>query len=273
MTQEKTLSKPSKYAKASHLSQLSSEPASELIVLFERYGRTILYVIAGLVIAFLIIYRYSSSQQVSAEATYINAETEFAQLQKNALVANTPAFDDTLANIKSILSARPELHAKYDALIAQLLLARGNAAQAQQFAEAPLARLNAEKLPFYADFATTTLLIENSHYAEALTSALAVKEAMLKNASTENALQSQAHNDFLFAFNLIRIASLQQQLGNKDAEIMAWNEWQSFVNQSPTNPYAWQADPQTIATLLQHLQEGKVSLPNYIDMRTATDMK
>jgi len=61
----------------------------------------------------------------------------------------------------------------------------------------------------------------------------------------------------LYGFNLLRIASLQQQLGSKTEELNAWKEWKQFA----------QSDTKSSQKLINHFKDGNVSITNYIEAR------
>ncbi len=103
--------------------------------------------------------------------------------------------------------------------MAQALLAADLALEADKASAADLARLR-KIAPEYADFAETSLLIGQGADQLALERAVSLKE------KEEIKLSFPA----LYGANLIRIAFLQQKLGNSAGEIAAWNDIEASEN-------------------------------------------
>lgn len=233
------------------LSALEENPAIEWL---EHNGKTLLYVFLGLVALLFIIYRMSAGRHAKAESDYLQASVEFAAFQKGES-------KESLERLTAILGRRPELHAQYDGLIAQILLNNGDLSKAKEFANLALKRTSTEDLPYYSDFAKTTLLISEHHEQEALNQALALKKTMQAQQSNQSKF-----GPVLFAFNLLRVAMLQQQLGLHEEEAKTWKEWKDYANASEKS-VATSISPRVFETIENQLAEGKFSLSNYIESR------
>lgn len=111
------------------------------------------------------------------------------------------------------------LENRYGVQIAQQLVNRGEILEASPWASAPLEALQKEA-PFHAAFGETSLLIEQGMVQEALERSVRLKEEMAKKT-------------LLYAYNLLRIAFLQKELGNGPGEKVAWEELEAFLAESP----------------------------------------
>lgn len=230
-----------------------------------RNGKNAIYILLGLIALFLVVYRLSSRNTSQTEKDYLQAANEFAQFESNKLTdpsSNAEALD----RLNAIMSSHPELHAAYDGAIAQTLLNRGQATEAKPFALATLKRTQSDNLPLYNDFASTTLLISDQQYKEALEKSQALKQKMLDDLGQTNNQSDLAFGDMLFAFNLFRIAMLQQQIGDGKAELQTWQEWKRYAGLDKAK------EPNKISqaafrTLIQQLAIGSIALPDYISYR------
>ncbi|MBI2810774.1 MAG: hypothetical protein HYX67_08110, partial [Candidatus Melainabacteria bacterium] len=71
----------------------------------------------------------------------------------------------------------------------------------------------------------------------------------------------------LYAYNLVRIAALERELGSKDGELKAWEELERNAgwNDRPANLKTY--DPEAYALLEQNFTRGDVSLADFIAQR------
>ncbi|HAB99644.1 MAG TPA: hypothetical protein DCE71_07480 [Parachlamydiales bacterium] len=118
--------------------------------------------------------------------------------------------------ISQVLKKNPKLLRQYDASIAQTLIGMARYDQAVSYTEHPIAYLRSES-PEHASFSEITLLIEKGLYQEALERSIRLKEQMGREES------------YLYFHNLLRIASLQKQLGNLPGEMAAWEDCKEFL--------------------------------------------
>ena len=103
--------------------------------------------------------------------------------------------------------------------------------------------------PHYSRFARNSFLIEKGEYAKALSEAQAFK-AVLEQ-------QMDDSSPLLYLCNLLRIASLQMQLGNRGEELASWKALKE----------AGKAHPQAWAVFLQSFQKWELSLLDFISVR------
>lgn len=226
---------------------------SPFIQWISTYGRYLLLLAIGLITLLLVIYRMVSGGSGNAERDYLSADQAFTLFARPLAADTDPAANkEALTQLKSYLNRYPELHAKYDGLIAQTLLYRGEMEEATQFAALALNRTAGETPSFYSEYSQTTLLIGSQHYSDALARAQALHQKMLK------AEKPNAFGETLFAFNLLRIAILQQQIGLKKDELQTWQEWKGYLNK---------ASGAAFQRLVEQFTENKISLLNYIEAR------
>lgn len=190
---------------------------------------------------------------------YLQTQTDVISLVQLTKEENQENRKAILDNLKGNLKKHPELHARYDGIISQTLLIQNMPKEAEQFEMSALNQLQREDLTNFQQFAENSLLISNQKYQEALTASFTLKDNLIKQAekNTEKA-DSLSLGDTLFAFNLLRIAVLQQQVGSVEGEKEAWKEWQKYSIGTPL--FSKQAF-QTVSSLFD---EGRVKLENYI---------
>lgn len=228
-----------------------------------QYGTTLLIAVLGAIALVFIAYRISTIGTESEEASFWNADKEFLQFVNPETMASDPlAGEDALAKLKKIIDSNPELHAKYDALIAQTLINRDEAGDAMPFANPAIKRTEAENSPYYADYSQTTLLISDGKYDEALKKALALDKQMRDALAQNKTPAERQFGDMLFAFNVLRIGTLQRQLNLKADELKTWQDWKQFLQGTQYPAMAKAFQQQRII-----YSEGKTSLSDYIDMR------
>lgn len=228
-----------------------------LIQWLSRYGLYLLTTILGLILLLFLVYRFSPGSTGKAENDYLNADYEFSLFEGS----DPSVTQDSLNRLQAIMQRHPELHAKYDALIAQTLLYRNQNEEALPFANSAIARTQVENQPFYTEYAEATLLIASKQYREALNNAQQLRLKMLDNAKLQESAQ-HPFGDTLFAFNLIRIGMLQQQLGMTQEEMQTWKEWKGFLNNSDKT-----FSSAAFQEMLTNFSVGTTSILNYMETR------
>ena len=175
-----------------------------------------------------------------AEKDYIAATNTFAEWDQ-ALCVDSKKLEE----LSGILSNYPELQAAFDGAIGQNLLSAYHPSDATPYIERAISRT---AQPLYKDFAKTSVTISEGNYEKALEEALALKEQMV----------GKKEGSALYAFNLLRIAVLCQELENHDGEKISWNEFKSLA-ETPGHRGAQQ--------LAQHLSVQETSLNDFIGAR------
>jgi hypothetical protein len=228
------------------------------------HRQTILYAFLALVTFVAIAYWILSKKATDAETAYLQATTEFNRFQDAGLAVTEPAaHDEAFAKLQQLMGQYTDLHAKYDGLLAETLIIEDKSAEAQRFAQLAFDRTQHDDSPFYADFANTSLLISGGSYTIALQDARSLQEKMATQLS--DAQQKGTHLTFgvtVFALNLIRIAFVQQQLGDREGELKAWEEVKRL-----TVPGKFPFDQVDLKQAFDLFSEGKATLLGYIENR------
>lgn len=227
-----------------------------------EYGRKVLYLILGLIILFLLMYRLSSGSKAGALTDYLNADKDFSSFQGSSLT-EALAENGPLTNLKEILNRRPELNAKFDGLIAQELLIKEDPNNAGLFADKAFQRVSKDHLPYYIDYSRATLLVSQNRLQEALEKSKDLKQQMLSQ--TQEKLPQ--FGEVLYLFNLMRIAFLEQQVGTPQQELAAWKEVLNHKELIENSKRDQKEAQQLLQILTNHFQEGNASLNNYIKER------
>jgi hypothetical protein len=235
---------------------LNDHPVVQWIV--ERQ-KMLLSTIAAIIVGILILSRFFMGAPGQKEANLITTETEFLNLQRAVLGIDPEiSIDDTFAKINQLLTQYPELKSKYDAPLAQAFITVKKPNDAQAFAEESLKRTQANNLSLYQDFAQTTLLISQEKFEEALTKAQKLKDTLIQEAPNKEL----KFGSTLFAYNLMRIALLNQTLVNKTEELNAWREWNEYTQTSKNG-----IDSKAFIQITSQLEGGNIRLTDYIAQR------
>src|SRR3990167_5488366 len=203
-------------------------------------------VLAGVLV---LIFSFQSGPKASL---FAQAENLFAKWEAS------PQDEILYQKMTQAMRKAPPLQKKYEAVIAQKLIGGGKGVEALQMACRALELARGEA-PFHAAFAETSLLIEQEKYQTALQQAVALRERMTKECDIKKFLGDRlVGGSFLYVYNLLRIACLQQELKNHSGERAAWEELGGFLNneRSPV-----------IHLVLSSFQEKGVDLFHYINSR------
>lgn len=211
-----------------------------------RYGRHLFIALIALIVLLVGIYWANQRGERSAEHDYLKADKLF---QTFAIAKADPdEAKNALNELAKLLKKHPDLAAKYEGLMVQVLLNRGEVEEALKYAVPALTRTAKENEPFYATYSKVALLIAKGKDQEALDHSLTLHQN-LKDAKDST-------YETLIAYNLIRIAALQQRLQLASAELATWNEWQALVTTSPE-----------LKQMIAELKEGSVSFNQFVEER------
>ena len=248
------------------VTQITEHPYFQWVIKQRKY---IPYASLAFLAFIIIAFRFITEKTEKTEANYLLAESYFSMIQHSIQnEAEAENIAPALIKLRNITDTYPELHSRYDGLIAQLLITQGNSAEARPYAERALSRTARDKIPFYPEFSRTTLLIEDNQRKEALEQALALQSHLSENASLNATdLLNRNFGDTLFAYNLLRIAMLKKELGPPEEELKAWKEWEQYANinglKSPNNLIA----PNAFTDLNKQIGEDNFTLVQYIHAR------
>lgn len=192
------------------------EKCSFFIALHKRLVNASLACIAGVLV--LIVY----FQTAPGPEAYVAAEESVAKWQESGDEA-------AYTKMRKALKKVPSLEKKYGSLIAQQLFQRNRLADALVLAQKSIQQIEADA-PFHAAYGSSTLLIEQGSFQDALEKSVRLKENMEGQCDLERKIgQQPVGGALLYAHNLLRIACLQKELKNKPGEKAAWDELERFL--------------------------------------------
>ncbi|MBA3815131.1 MAG: hypothetical protein H0X29_01145 [Parachlamydiaceae bacterium] len=246
-------------------SSLDSFDANSVIDWLAQNGKIVIYALLGLIVFFILVYRLSSSNTAKSEKDYFQASTDFSTFSRENTENENTTTQEAFKRLTTLMNAHPELHPAYDGSLGQTLLNRGQTIEAKSFIVNTLQRTKAESLMLYNNFATTTLLISESLYKEALEKSQILQQTMIDGLSQNSSERS--FSEVLFAFNLLRIAMLQQQLGNAQEELQAWQQWKNYAGLDRSSNQPLTINPMAFRMVIQQLATGNIALPDYITYR------
>ena len=250
------------------LFRLEENPVIDWI---SKHGEKILYSILGAFALLILVYFWQSGSSSKIEGDYQSASREFQIFQQAAKSGDTQAVQDSFQKLTLIMNQLPDLHAKYDAVIAQTYIDLNDIKQAKPLALSTLQRVGKDNLPFYNEYAQITLLISEGELATAIQRSEALKHQMIQNLEqVETGVVAQMNEPTfgsnLYAFNLLRIAFLEQQIGNRENELKSWKEWKMYTSHTNSTPLP-PVDRKAFFNIAQLYNEGALSLDNYIQIR------
>jgi predicted negative regulator of RcsB-dependent stress response len=244
---------------------LDSFDADTIVDWLSRNSKNIIYVFLSLIALFILVYRLSSSHTVKSEKDYFQAASDFSAFMRDNSDGEAVT-QEAFGRLTTLINSHPELHSAYDGAIAQTLLNRGQTAEAKPFIVNTLNRIQDEGLKLYNSFASTTLLISESQYEEALKASQTLHQTMLEELN-KGIGEDRSFSEVLFAFNLLRIAMLHQQLKNNNEELLAWQQWKSYSGLDRASKKPTIINPMAFRVIIQQLATGNIALPDYIAYR------
>ena len=170
--------------------------------------------------------------------------------------------------LKKLETGDASLKTKFGNQIAQRLLVLGEIGKAQDYAKATLKRTHDLTSSYYSRFSNNTLSIASGNYGAALEEAKQLKNDLEKDDTFwNNHDKSVKSGTVLYAYNLLRIASLERELGSIQGELAAWDEFLQNAgwNKQPKNPQTH--DPDAYSLVASNFQQGETSLLNFIEER------
>ena len=198
---------------------------------------------------------------------WMKGDSRLDYMTAESVCSNWEGTKDALARIEKLMRKHPELHQKYDSVIAQKLLSSSQSGLGSSYASATLKRIE-EFSPYYTKFARGSLMIAEGSLKEALEDAKNLKMQLEVDQSFwEKRSQIVRHGSLLYAYNLLRIATLEKELGSAHGELAAWKELKQNAGwgegQIATKTY----DPEAYHLIEQNFRKQDVSLLDYINHR------
>ena len=158
-----------------------------------------------------------------------------------------PEDEQLYRNLVKSLNKEPSMRLAMRGEMAQMLL-NIRCDEAEKMVQEPMQELRSIA-PFHAEFAEISFLIGRKLYQEALERSVSLKEKML------------CQKTVLAGRNLLRIALLQQQLGNPAGEMAAWKDWDEHIETQNNKTLREQT--------LKGLGDQTISFQCYINERKA----
>lgn len=194
-----------------------------------KNGRRAIVILVGLIIVLVVIFRLGMASTSHSEDDFIQADQLFATWSQAADSGALSQLPIGLEELHRVLRQHPSLHAKYDGAIAQRLIALTDASQAQPFVEHTLQRTKSDKLQLYHAYADASLLISQGREKEALEKTKELQAALQGNVEAQEF--ASIDNTVLVEYNLLRLAMLEQKIGDAHEELKAWQRWQQHAGQ------------------------------------------
>ncbi|MDR2539106.1 MAG: hypothetical protein LBC45_00530 [Chlamydiales bacterium] len=216
-----------------------------------------IYACSGIFVSMVAMYQFGRFESKSP-SVYREANAMYAKWRD----------PQTFHKLEKLVSSHPELQTQFGGLIAQRLLGIGETKKATTYMIKALERAQGLVSPYYTRFSETTLLIADDQLVVALEEAKQLKSDLEKDAFLWEHMDSQKRSGgLLYAYNLMRIAALERELGSKEGEKAAWEEILRNAGWSKAEEPAKTYDPKAYATLARNFQSGSFSLLDYIKQR------
>jgi len=133
-----------------------------------------------------------------------------------------------LNELQDILKKNPSLKPKYDGLILQNRLIKGDFLDVNDTLVNNTLDRTKEELPLYYEYSKGTILIQQKEYPKALELSKELKSKMLDDLSFLEK-ETLPAGSILYSFNLLRIAFLEAKLKNDHAELLALQELEDYL--------------------------------------------
>lgn len=236
---------------------LPSPVKEKMTDLIQSHGSQVLVFLLVLFTVFLIFYKLSTGTAHQSVQDYMNAQALFDRLSQEKLPI-IDGEDTSYSKLMTLINSHPELHAKYDAPLAQILLSTGHINASIPLTTLLLNRTKDELLRFYHDFTKTSLLISQGRTNEALQDAETLQEKLSENEQLAlSHPEKRAYGKLLYPYHLLRMATIYQKLGQKEQELSAWEAFDQYL----------QNHKDIYSKMSNHLSSGSFSLEEYVQIR------
>lgn len=235
-------------------------PHEERILPFlHKHGKTLIFVFALFFILFLITLLWQIRVNARSESEYIAAQRSFAALQLLPAGKEHVEENADYQRLAKILERYPELASRYDGRLAQTLIRIGNVSLAMNYADRALKELSVEHLPFYEEYAKTSLLMTEGREKEAY------KRAVLLQKHMEDLIKQDPQNTpgfgpVLVFLNNVRLATLLEKMQMPQDALYMW----MLINKEARATQ----DP-LLQSLLQQWRIGDLSFAKYVETQKA----
>lgn len=153
--------------------------------------------------------RLMHSNQKESKQDFFIAQHIFDRFQKGEYLPS-----ESIESVQNILGRHPELHPKFDVVLALTFFSQQKGQEASQYARSLISHADKHLPLLYKDYAHTTLLISEGLYDQALFSALSLQER----------LSSESDCSALGGLNTLRLLFLARQLNRVEEEKLYWSQ-------------------------------------------------
>lgn len=254
------------YAVKSHplpppYTDFTSPPHEDYVLPFlQKHGNKLIALFAITFLLFAVTLVWQIRLNARSEAEYIAAERAFSALQ--ALPAGQEHIQDNADYQKliAILGRYPELASHYNGQLAQTLMRVGNVPLAMTYADKALQGLSAEHLPFYEEYAKSSLLITQGLDKEAYKRAVMLQKRMEELTAARADSSPTEFGKVLLFLNRLRLATLAEKLQMPQEAFLAW---------TAVNAEARSAQDMLLKNLLINWRSGDLSFARYLETQKA----
>lgn len=180
-------------------------------------------ILASVVFINIILYKVKPFFEKKTPEVSVLAKSSFDEWEETAFKDNKK-----LDELQNILKKNPGLKPKYEGLILQNLLVQEEFLDFKDALVDKTLDRTKDELPFYYEYSKVAILIHQKEYLKALENSKELKSKMLKDLSFLEK-ESLPAGSILYSFNLLRIAFLEAKLKNDGAELIAWQELESYL--------------------------------------------
>lgn len=226
-------------------------------------SKTLISVLLTAFVLLFCLYQLSGKLSSQSRSDFLEAQASYS-----AWISAVASDAKLFKQLEAPLKRHPELHAKFGSLIAQRCLGLEERNTGLKYAVASLKRTAHVTLPYYSQFSQNSLNIVNGKFKDALNSAKELKTHMQEDTAFWGRRDKMVRSGhLLYAYNLLRIASLEREMGSVEGELAAWEElihnagWEGSASQSKTY------DPEAYQILAHSFQDGEISLIEFIRQR------
>lgn len=207
---------------------------NKFLYLFSRHWSKLLLAILALACLGVWGERFFKSKNSQVKNDFLIANKMYEKLQKGERL---PV--ESMDMIEKILKKHPELHTKFDPVLAATFFSEHNAVKGLLYAHATLEKVGNYLSSYYQTFANTSFSIIEGHYTGAFEEA----------SSLSHQLENRPEYEALYAMNLLRLVFLADKLSLLESKQEAWEKLKSL-------PFH-----ETLKTLFE---EGSLTLEDYI---------
>lgn len=226
-------------------------------------SKTVLLSLAAGVVLLFTLFQVVGKFSGARHSDFIEVQSAYSNW-----VAAKASDDQLFKKLEKPLKGNAELQAQFGALVAQHFLALNDSNNAEKFAKQAWKRTGDLLSPYYAQFSQTSLLISQGHFAKALEASRQLKTKMAEDAAFWSSRDPMVRSgSLLYAYNLIRLASLEREAGSPAGELAAWDELLANAGRTPADASSKLADPEVYSILQRTYRDGKLSLYDYIVQR------